>query len=76
MKWPAKSPDLSWIENMWAIVSSRVQRRANLNIDNFEQAIHEDEWASIPQSTYMPVFNSTRRRKQECINKEGGVTHY
>eukprot|EP00873_Tetraselmis_striata_P015615 jgi/Tetstr1/435879/TSEL_024767.t1 len=49
MKWPAKSPDLSWIQNMWAIVSSRVQRRANLNMDNFEQAIHE-EWASIPQS--------------------------
>jgi len=75
MKWPAKSPDLSWIENMWGIVSSRLQKRSDLSPHNFEAAMHH-EWKSIPQSTHSALFNSIPNRLKECISEGGGMTHY
>ena len=36
MKWPAKSPDLSWIDNIWAWMADTLDRRTYLAKANFE----------------------------------------
>lgn len=75
MKWPAKSPDLSWIENLWAYVAQKLRNRPGLSPSNFQQALRE-EWDAIPEHVCMNMFKSIPRRLQECIDNEGGSTSY
>ena len=64
MPWPSRSPDLSWIENLWAYTKQRLRRRNDLTRSNFWQAI------------YQRTFESIARRMHSCIAKEGGKTKY
>lgn len=75
MQWPAKSPDLSWIENMWAYVAARLAARHDLTEDNYLAAIRQ-EWEAIPQQVHDNIINSIRGRLQECIDMGGGNTSY
>jgi hypothetical protein len=75
MQWHAKSLDLSWIENMWGIVSSRLQKRLDLSPRSFEAAI-QHEWETIPYYAHCTVFNSIPKRLREYIAIDGGTTNY
>ena len=74
--WPARSPDLSWIENLWALVSRNVNNRRDVTSQNFERVLRE-EWAKVQQPRiFMPFASSIRRRLQACIRNNGGETKY
>ena len=74
--WPARSPDLSWIENRWALVSRNVNNRRDVTSQNFERVLRE-EWAKVQQPRiFMPFASSIRRRLQACIRNNGGETKY
>ena len=81
MKWPAKSPDLSWIESIWAWMADALNRRTDLTEENFEAAIMET-WDSIPRSVMEAQFSSIRGkgdgkgRLPECIAAGGDVTRF
>ena len=75
MQWPSKSPDLSWIENMWAFVSKEMTKIKGLTPQNFEQHLQQ-VWATIPQHVHDKHFQSIRKRLQACIDAEGGSTKY
>ena len=73
MDWPAKSPDLSPIENLWATLGDRIQQMANQPRTVAELAAAlQREWHAIPQATIRNLFNSMRRRCTKCINVRGG----
>ena len=75
-KWPAKSPDLSWIENLWALVSRKVNERSDVTSDNFEQVIRQ-EWAKVQQPrVFRPFADSINKRLKACIANAGGETKY
>ena len=52
MDWPAKSPDINPVENVWALLSDKVKKRDNppRNLEELTVALQE-EWQAIPQRT-------------------------
>ena len=77
MNWPAKSPDISPIENLWDELGRRVYQRRPLPATVLQlcRAI-EDEWKNMPKSTVKNLFESMRRRCRVCINTNGSYTKY
>ena len=75
MEWPANSPDLSWIENIWALVSNRLNRRDNVTAQNFREAIFE-EWDQVTNDDLMKSYLSMPKRMTTCIKAQGGHTGY
>ena len=77
MEWPAMSPDLNPIENIWAMLGTRVRNRnpAVTNVETLRVALQE-EWNNIPQVLIRNTVVSMRRRCLECINLNGASTHY
>jgi len=70
MDWPANSPDLNPIENLWAIVKGRVEKRQPKNIAELEQFMVE-EWDSIPQYIIINLIRSMKERCQLIIDNNG-----
>jgi hypothetical protein len=70
VNWPARSPDLSPIEMMWAIVKRRLRGRRFRNADELFAAI-KAEWEAIPQATIDNLCSSFKARCQVCKNLGG-----
>ena len=49
LPWPAQSPDLNPIENVWGILKDKVSARGPKNIPQLKQYLIE-EWNKIPKS--------------------------
>lgn len=75
MPWPSKSPDLSWIENLWAYVANALRKRQGVTPRNFREALM-DEWEAVPPRVLASLHNSIPRRLQACIANNGGATKY
>ena len=52
MDWPAKSPDLNPVANVWAVLGDKAKKRDNppRNLGKLTMALQE-EWQAIPQRT-------------------------
>jgi hypothetical protein len=75
MDWPPQSPDLSWIESIWAYVAMKLHHRSDLTAHTFFVAVNE-EWNNIPNSVYHSHYHAIRRKLQACIEVKGGNTDY
>ena len=75
MKWPAKSPDLSWIENMWGYVAKQLSQRCDLTEENFISELMK-AWDSIPDTVHNNMYESIKNRLHACIDAQGGSTKY
>ena len=64
--WPARSPDLSPIENMWAIVSKRVDAYGPLDVEGLWGFV-ERAWDDIPMSTVNALVLSFHGRLKKCV---------
>lgn len=69
--WPANSPDLSWIENIWAIVDRRLRRQKYDDIDEFKAALLKI-WKEIDHSICQNAVAGMPKRFRECIANDGG----
>ena len=70
--WPARSPDLSPIENLWAIVQKRVDSHGPSNQDELWTFIRQ-EWDAVSDATVKNLVESFRGRCERCV-AAGGVT--
>ena len=77
MEWPALSPDLNPIENLWSILGGRIHSRDNLvtTVQELTDALIQ-EWQALDQMVIRNTIGTMRRRCIECINNHGAPTSF
>ncbi|GFU88768.1 transposable element Tc3 transposase [Trichonephila clavipes] len=75
--WPARSPDLNPIENVWDALGRQVAGRnyPPTNKNTLIRALTE-EWDKLPQQLLDNVVQSMVRRVECCITLHGGDIPY
>ncbi|GFT14556.1 transposable element Tc1 transposase [Trichonephila clavipes] len=75
--WPARSPDLNPIENVWDALERQVAGRnyPPTNKNTLIRALTE-EWDKLPQQLLDNVVQSMVRRVECCITLHGGHIPY
>lgn len=75
LDWPAQSPDLNPIENLWAIIEARLTKRKCSNEEElFELLLRQ--WNSIEDELLHNLICSMPRRCQAVIDNNGFPTKY
>lgn len=77
IQWPANSPDLNIMENLWGILSREVYSggKQYCNINELRIAI-EDNWRKIDQLTIKNLFDTIPNRIFEVIETSGKHKKY
>ena len=73
MSWPAQSPDLSPIENLWNLIEMKVYK---LNPRNFQElwTAVQTAWGALLQDHLKTLFESMPRRCKAIIKAKGVAT--
>ncbi len=75
LDWPANSPDLNPIENLWDIVKRKMRDTRPNNADELKATVKET-WASIPPQQCHKLITSMPRRIEAVIKAKGAPTKY
>ncbi len=75
LDWPANSPDLNPIENLWGIVKKKMRDTRPNNADTTKAAI-KATWASITPEQCHRLIASMPRHIDAVIHAKGGPTQY
>lgn len=75
LKWPAQSPDLNPIENLWEIVDRKIRSRNYTNKADLIAAVNS-EWQKIPMETISSLIGSMPRRCEAVLKNNGYPTKY
>ena len=75
--WPANSPDLNPIENLWHILRDRIRKR-KVQPRTKEALIEalQEEWVKLDMKIVNDLIDSMPRRLQAVIDAKGGATKY
>lgn len=77
LEWPALSPDLNIIENLWGWMTKQVYGGGRqFNTREEVIAAIRNCWEAIPMTLLDSLFNSLPHRMLAVIEKRGGHTHY
>jgi hypothetical protein len=77
LPWPAFSPDMNPIENLWALMTHRLnERRPQPScLEDLRTALVE-EWEAIPLDTLQSLVEGMPRRVRALATARGGHTRY
>jgi hypothetical protein len=75
MEWPAQSPDLNPIENLWEIVDRRINRSDVRNRTELFSAV-KLAWEAIPDTIVKNLIDSMPRRCKAVLSSNGFPTKY
>jgi len=75
MVWPANSPDLNPIENVWRLLKYRIGKRFPKTIDELRQYLIE-EWDKLTPEDYLKYIKEMPVRCQAVKQSTGGHTKW
>lgn len=75
LEWPAQSPDLNPIENLWGIIKRSVAARKPMNKASLWEIIQQ-EWNKITPSQCAALVGTMSKRCAEVIRQRGFPTKY
>ena len=70
LPWPARSPDLNPVENIWAILKSNVRYHQPKNLKELASAIRK-EWKNLSIEYAQNLVASVQRRIKDVLEKNG-----
>ena len=73
--WPPNSPDLSWIENIWAWIEQELRKHQFSTLSELKTVLQKI-WTDMPLQILQANCNSMRERLRRCIEREGFHTGY
>ncbi len=73
LNWPASSPNLSPIENIWHIVKWKIRQRQPRTLQQLETYIRQ-EWVQIPTPKLQKLITLMPRRLQTVLKRRGDAT--
>lgn len=75
LDWPAQSPDLNPIENLWKYVKDRVYAKKPTNKNELWLAV-KDAWESVPISLCRRLVESLPKRCDDVLKNKGFTIDY
>lgn len=74
--WPANSPDLNIIENVWRILNHEIQKKKPKTADAYWRALQRCWNTQVAQEKIQNLVKSMQRRLRAVIAADGGNTKY
>jgi transposase len=75
LAWPANSPDLNCIENLWSWLDKKLQLFQIGNVENLRSVVSEI-LNNVPTELTQALVDSMPKRIHECLEAKGSMTHY
>lgn len=77
MSWPAQSPELHIIENVWSYIKRKLQSRIHM-INSPDELLQQtlQIWQDINLNYVRNLYESLYRRIQQVIRLKGHLTKY